>query len=207
MNDSCELNRAGLRVAPTAVPLPRQPAPATCRELVLAGGCFWCTEAVFAALDGVLAVESGYVGDTAASAEYRRVCSGATNHAEAIRLQFDPERLSAGKLLQIFFAIAHDPTQLDRQGHDRGRQYRSAVFYHDEAERAYVAGYIAELNAAEVFTAPIVTTLEPLAAFYRAEEYHQQYAARNPVQPYIQAVAQPKLEKLQHYFAEHLREG
>ncbi|HEX4909274.1 MAG TPA: peptide-methionine (S)-S-oxide reductase MsrA [Permianibacter sp.] len=203
-NPVCELP-GGLRVPPSAVPLPQQPAPAGLDELVLAGGCFWCTEAVFAALAGVQSVESGYVGGSADTAEYRRVCAGDTGHAEAIRLRFVPEVISAGTLLQIFFAVAHDPTQKDRQGHDRGRQYRSAVFYHHDAERQYVADYIEALNQAAVFAAPIATTLEPLTTFYRAEEYHQRYALRNPWQPYIQAVAVPKMEKLRDYFAAQLK--
>jgi len=191
-----------LRVAPDAVPMPAQTAPAGCTELVLAGGCFWCTEAVFATLDGVRSVESGYAGGSADTANYERVCRGDTEHAEAIRIRFDPGRVEAGKLLQLFFAVAHDPTQKDRQGHDRGRQYRSAVFWHDVAERDYVAAYIEQLNRAGVFNAPIVTTLEPLPMFYPAEAYHQSFAARNPAQPYVQAVALPKLEKLQHYFGD-----
>lgn len=203
-NAVCDLP-GGLRVAPAAVPLPQQPAPAGLNELVLAGGCFWCTEAVFAALAGVQSVESGYVGGSAETADYKRVCSGDTGHAEAIRLRFAPAEISAGQLLQIFFSVAHDPTQKDRQGHDRGRQYRSAVFFHDEPERQYVADYIEALNRAGVFAAPIATTLEPLTTFYCAEEYHQRYALRNPWQPYIQAVAVPKMEKLRDYFSAQLK--
>lgn len=204
MNAVCDLP-GGLRVAPAAVPLPQQAAPAGLDELVLAGGCFWCTEAVFAAVVGVQSVESGYVGGSAETADYKRVCAGDTEHAEAIRVRFAPDQTNAGKLLQIFFAVAHDPTQKDRQGHDRGRQYRSAIFFHNEAERQYLASYIEQLNQAAVYAAPLVTTLEPLTTFYRAEEYHQQYAARNPWQPYIQGVAVPKLEKLRDYFADQLK--
>ncbi|NQD36712.1 peptide-methionine (S)-S-oxide reductase MsrA [Permianibacter sp. IMCC34836] len=203
MSEACAIPGQGLRVAPNAVPLPESappPAGATA-ELILAGGCFWCTEAVFAALKGVHSVESGYVGGSAESADYRRVCNGDTGHAEAIRIQFDGQQISAGELLKIFFAVAHDPTQKDRQGHDRGTQYRSAVFVHDAAEREFVERYIRQLDQAGIFTGPIATTVEPLTTFYRAEAYHQQYAARNPWQPYIQAVAVPKMEKLQHYFA------
>lgn len=196
---------SALTVAPTAVPLPTMAAPAGLQELVLAGGCFWCTEAVFAAVAGVRSVESGYAGGAAETANYERVCRGDTGHAEVIRVQFDPAVVDAGVLLQLFFAIAHDPTQKDRQGHDRGSQYRSAVFYHDESERRYVADYLAELTAAKLFSAPIVTTLEPLTAFYPAEPYHRQYAARNPWQPYIQAVAVPKMEKLRDHFAAQLK--
>lgn len=197
---------SALMAEPTAVPLPAVAAPAGLQELVLAGGCFWCTEAVFAAVAGVRTVESGYAGGSAETANYERVCRGDTGHAEVIRLRFDPAVVDAGVLLQLFFAIAHDPTQKDRQGHDRGSQYRSAVFYHDENERRYVADYLQQLSDAAVFSAPIVTTLEPLTAFYPAEPYHRRYAARNPLQPYIQAVAQPKLDKLQQHFAERLAE-
>jgi peptide-methionine (S)-S-oxide reductase len=205
MVEQCAIPGAGLRVAPAQLPLPAESAPTGLSELVLAGGCFWCTEAVFAALDGVLAVESGYVGGTAETADYQAVCRGDTDHAEAICLRFDPAQIDAGKLLQVFFAVAHDPTQKDRQGHDRGRQYRSAIFYHDDAEHQYLQRYLQQLERAAVFAGPVATTLEPLTRFYRAEAYHQQYAARNPWQPYIQAVAVPKLEKLQQYFADVIR--
>lgn len=196
---------SALTVAPTAVPLPAAAAPAGMQEWVLAGGCFWCTEAVFAAVAGVRSVESGYAGGRADTAHYEQVCRGDTGHAEVIRVRFDPAVVDAGVLLQLFFAIAHDPTQKDRQGHDRGSQYRSAVFYHDETERRYVADYLAQLSAAAVFSAPIVTTLEPLSAFYPAEPYHRNYAARNPLQPYIQAVALPKMEKLRDNFPAQLK--
>lgn len=207
MNEICSVPGAGLRVSPNAVPLPNQPAPTGLTELVMAGGCFWCTEAVFAAIDGVQMVQSGYVGGTANTANYDSVCTGSSGHAEAIRLRFDPARVNAGRLLQLFFAVAHDPTQKDRQGNDRGRQYRSALFYHDEPERHYLASYVQQLDAAGCFTAAIATTLEPLTEFYLAEQYHQQYAARNPGQPYIRAVAQPKLAKLQQYFSEAIKPG
>lgn len=198
--------QSALQVAPTALPLPAVSAPAGLHELVLAGGCFWCTEAVFAAIAGVQAVESGYAGGAAETAQYEKVCRGDTGHAEVIRLRFDPALVDAGVLLQVFFAVAHDPTQKDRQGHDRGSQYRSAVFYHDERERRYVADYLEQLRAAAVFAAPIVTTLEPLTAFYPAEPYHRHYAARNPQQAYVQAVALPKLAKLQQHFPEQLQD-
>lgn len=175
------------------------------RRLVLAGGCFWCTEAVYRQLDGVLEVEAGYAGGTAASADYDSVCSGTTDHAEAIRIEYDSGHIGPATLLKVFFGIAHDPTQLNRQGNDRGRQYRSAVFYQDETERRLVADYITQLEAQSVFKAPIVTTLEPLEAFYPAEGYHQNYAASHPDQPYIAAVAQPKVAKVQHYFKHRLK--
>lgn len=172
---------------------------------VFAAGCFWCVEAVFERLDGVLDVISGYAGGTADTANYEAVCSGRTNHAEVVKIDFDPARIRYGQLLKVLFSVAHDPTQLDRQGNDRGRQYRSAIFYGSEAERDVAAAYIAQLEAARVFTRPIVTVLNPLETFYRAETYHQDYAVRNPGQPYIAGVALPKVDKLEHYFGNLLR--
>jgi peptide-methionine (S)-S-oxide reductase len=178
------------------------PAPAS---IVLAGGCFWCTEAVFLPLDGVLGVRSGYAGGTAATANYQAVCSGSTDHAEVIEVRYDPARISLGRILQVFFAVAHDPTQLNRQGHDMGRQYRSAIFYRTSEQRRVAEAYIAQLNAARVFDSPIVTTLEPLEAFHEAEGYHQNYAARNPGQPYIVFSTVPKIAKLRDSFAPLLK--
>ncbi|ULQ46713.1 peptide-methionine (S)-S-oxide reductase MsrA [Flagellatimonas centrodinii] len=175
------------------------------QSLVLGGGCFWCTEAVYLAIAGVKSVVSGYAGGTAATANYDAVCSGATDHAEVIRITFDASQIRLGELLKVFFAVAHDPTTLNRQGNDRGRQYRSAVFYADEAQRNVAADYIQVLDAAGAFPAPIVTTLEPLTTFYPAEAYHQDYAARNPGQPYVQFAALPKVEKLGLYFPQRLK--
>ena len=174
---------------------------------VLAGGCFWCTEAVFKELDGVLEVMPGYAGGTAETADYETVCSGATDHAEAIRIRFDPARISFGQLLKVFFSVAHDPTQLDRQGNDQGRQYRSAIFYADTAQKEVAEAYIRQLDEAGVFAAPIVTRLEPLEGFYEAEDYHQDYAARNPWQPYVAYAAAPKVAKLRYQFGERLKRG
>ena len=171
----------------------------------LAGGCFWCVEAVFRELQGVISVRSGYAGDTAATANYRTVCSGRTNHAEAIEIRYDASRTTFGQLLKIYFSVAHDPTQLDRQGNDTGRQYRSAIFYSDDEQKRVAESYIRQLNDAQVFHDPIVTTLEPLDTFYVAEEYHQDYAARNPNQSYIVYVAQPKVDKLRENFADQLK--
>src|SRR5438270_5143230 len=176
------------------------------KMVVLAGGCFWCVEAVFNQLRGVISVHSGYAGDTAATANYRAVCSGRTNHAEAIEVRYDASQTTFGQLLKIHFSVAHDPTQLNRQGNDHGRQYRSAIFYADEEQKRISEAYIRQLNEARVFTDPIVTTLEPLESFYPAEEYHQDYAARNPNQPYIVYVAQPKVNKLRENFAEKLKQ-
>lgn len=175
------------------------------QSLVLAGGCFWCTEAVYRQLVGVLNVTSGYAGGGADTANYQAVCSGITDHAEAIRIEYDSNIIGPGTLLKVFFGIAHDPTQQDRQGHDVGRQYRSAVFYQDEAEHELVTDYIHLLQDKGVLRAPIVTCLEPLTEFYPAEHVHQNYAAANPNQPYIAAVAQPKVAKVQHYFKHRLK--
>jgi peptide-methionine (S)-S-oxide reductase len=180
------------------------PTP-TEKIVVLAGGCFWCVEALFNQLRGVISVRSGYAGDTSATANYRAVCSGRTNHAEAIEIRYDASQTTLGQLLKIHFSVAHDPTQLDRQGNDMGRQYRSAIFYSDEEQKRISEAYIEQLNEAHVFHEPIVTTLEPLTEFYVAEDYHQDYAARNPQQPYIAYVAQPKVEKLQKNFADRLK--
>ena len=180
------------------------PAPAS---IVLGGGCFWCTEAVFLSLDGVLSVRSGYAGGTAATANYQAVCSGSTDHAEVIEVAYDPARITLGRILQVFFDVAHDPTQLNRQGHDMGRQYRSAIFYRTPEQRRVAEAYIAQLNRAHAFESPIVTTLEPLEAFFEAEGYHQNYAARNPGQPYIQFSTVPKMAKLRDSFAPLLKAG
>jgi len=172
---------------------------------VLAGGCFWCVEAVYKQLDGVTAVTSGYAGGTAESADYRTVSSGRTEHAEAVEVRFGPERVSYGQLLKVFFSIAHDPTTEDRQGPDVGKQYRSAIFYANEEQRRVADAYIAQLNAAKVFDAPIVTEVVPLDRFYEAEEYHQDYAERNPLQPYILFNARPKVEKVRKYLADRVK--
>jgi len=175
------------------------------KTAVLAGGCFWCVEAVFRELRGVTSVRNGYAGDTAATANYRTVCSGRTNHAEAIEIRYDASQTTFGQLLKIHFSVAHDPTQLDRQGNDFGRQYRSTIFYADDEQKRIAEAYIRQLNEARVFNDPIATTLEKLDAFYVAEDYHQDYAARNPDQPYIVYVAQPKVEKLRENFGDRLK--
>src|SRR5438876_11099085 len=137
---------------------------------VLAGGCFWCVEAVFKQLRGVISVRNGYAGDSAATANYRAVCSGRTNHAEAIEVVYDASQTTFGQLLKIHFSVAHDPTHLNRQGNDQGRQYRSAIFVADDEQRRVAEAYIRQLNEAKVFTSPIVTTIEPLEGFYVAED-------------------------------------
>lgn len=203
----CEIPGQGLRVPPSAVPDPADDVPADDDrgEAVLAGGCFWCTEAVYRQLAGVLGVVPGYAGGDAATANYEAVCSGRTAHAEAIRITYDPERLSYGQLLKVFMSVAHDPTQRNRQGNDIGPQYRSALFPLDEAQARVARAYLEQLAAAGVYAAPIATTIEPLPAFYEAERYHHDYAARNPGQPYIRAVSMPKVEKLAKAFPGKLR--
>jgi peptide-methionine (S)-S-oxide reductase len=196
-----------LRISPEEFPDPAIDATASATEqiAVLAGGCFWCVEVVYAEVDGVLSVTSGYAGGTAETADYQTVCSGMTDHAEAVQGRFDPSRISYGQILKLFFSIAHDPTQLNRQGADVGSQYRSEIFYVDEEQKRIAEAYIEQLNQAGVFTGPIVTRLQPLEAFYEAEDYHQGYAARNPAQPYIAAVAMPKVQKLRKHFRERLK--
>ncbi len=196
-----------LAIHPDRFPDPVEDVPTDqdAGRAVLAGGCFWCVEAVYQPLDGVQSVVSGYAGGDAASANYEAVCSGRTGHAEVVEVRYDPRRISFGALLKLFFAGAHDPTQKDRQGNDRGPQYRSAIFPVDEAQRKVAEDYIQQLNNAGAFTAPIVTTLEPGRPFHPAEDYHQDFARRNPNQPYITHVAKPKLEKLHAAFPEMLK--
>ncbi|GGQ92579.1 peptide-methionine (S)-S-oxide reductase MsrA [Deinococcus ruber] len=174
------------------------------QTVIVAGGCFWCTEAVFLDLKGVQKVESGYIGGTVPSPTYEQVCTGRTGHAEAIRVTFDPALVSRRDLLGIFFAT-HDPTQLNRQGHDVGTQYRSAVFYQSEEEKQEAQSLIDELSRDQVFDAPIVTTLEPATTFYSAEAYHQNYYAQNKLQPYCMAVITPKVSKFRKQFSDRLR--
>ena len=181
--------------------------PGQIRSVVLGGGCFWCTEAVFAKLDGVQSVISGYSGGTAETADYKTVCSGMTDHAEVIAVNYDPAIITYGQLLKVFFAVAHDPTHLNRQGNDIGRQYRSVIFFASDDERRVAEAYMGQLTAAKVFPAPIVTTLEPLEQFFEAEGYHQDFVARNPSQPYVAAVALPKVKKLQKAFADKLKKA
>lgn len=189
----------GLRIDPWSFPDPETAEQTTgggSRSIVLAGGCFWCVEACYRDLKGVLAVRPGYAGDAEALADYRTVCSGATNHAEVVEVVYDPATLALGQILKIFFSIAHDPTQVDRQGNDVGRQYRSAIFTSDPEQRRVVEAYMAQIERARAFDAPLATEILPLERFFPAEEYHHDYAARNPQQPYIRAVSDPKVKKL-----------
>ena len=176
------------------------------RTIVLGGGCFWCTEAVYTQIDGVQSVRPGYAGDTKETADYETVCTGRTNHAEVIEVAYDPAKLALGQILKIFFSIAHDPTQKDRQGADVGRQYRSVIFHSNDQQRRIAQAYIEQLTKAKAFDAPIVTELTPLEAFYEAEQYHHDYAARNPNQPYIRGVSDPKVAKLKKVHAGMLKQ-
>ncbi len=171
---------------------------------VFGGGCFWCTEAVFDELHGVVSVMPGYAGGRVKNPTYEQVCGGDTGHAEVIRIEFDPSEIGFKDLLTVFFAT-HDPTTLNRQGNDVGTQYRSAVLYADEAQRKEAEAFINELNAAKTFSKPVVTTLEPLGQFYEAEDYHRKYFAKNPYQPYCQVMIPPKLKKLHKQFADLLK--
>lgn len=182
---------------------PEQPAN---RQIVLGGGCFWCVEAVYEQLDGILDVESGYAGGKKETANYRAVTTGATGHAEVVRITYDPSRITYGTILKVFFTTAHDPTTLNRQGADVGTQYRSSIFYDNDEQKQIAKDYIKQLNDAKVFRDPIVTTLEPLDAFYVAETYHQDYAAQNPLQPYIQGVSTPKVVKTRKVYPELLKD-
>lgn len=164
-----------------------------------AGGCFWCTEAVYAELKGVKSVTSGYIGGAVPNPTYKDVCTGQTGHAEAIEITYDPAVVSFQKLLEVFFAT-HDPTTLNRQGADVGTQYRSGIFYHDDEQQRIAQEVIVKLNQARVFPGPIVTEVTKESVFYPAEDYHQDYFAKNPYQPYCQAAAAPKVAKVRKVF-------
>lgn len=170
----------------------------------LGGGCFWCLEAAFLQLAGVASVVSGYAGGPTANPDYRSVCSGTTGHAEVVQVRFDPAVIDYRTLLTAFFAI-HDPTTLDRQGNDIGTQYRSVIFTHSDDQEKTARALIAELDAANIWPAPIVTAVSPAPTFWRAEDYHQNYYANNPLQGYCQAVVAPKAAKLRKVFAGRLK--
>jgi len=167
---------------------------------VFAGGCFWCTEAVFEQFAGVKKVVSGYAGGTRETAHYKTVSAGQTDHAESIQITFDPSKISYGQLLKIFFSVAHDPTQLNRQGPDYGKQYRSAIFYANADQKRVAEAYIQQLTDAKVFSKPIVTQVVELKGFYPAEDYHQDFVANNPSNPYVMANAVPKIQKTRKAF-------
>jgi peptide-methionine (S)-S-oxide reductase len=170
----------------------------------LGGGCFWCLEAVFEQLNGVIGVESGYSGGDAPNPTYQQVCTGSTGHAEVVQATFDPAVVSFREVLEVFFAI-HDPTTKNRQGADVGTQYRSVIFFHSPEQKQVAEGLMAELSAAGIWAGPIVTEIAPFEAFYKAEDYHQEYFRNNPGQPYCQAVVGPKVAKFRKHFANKLR--
>lgn len=190
--------------AAIAIPEPAVDAPLATdtgeQTAVIAGGCFWGIEAVFEHVEGVTNVASGYAGGNAATANYKMVSTGRTGHAEAVRITYDPSRVSYGQLLEVFFAVAHDPTQLNRQGPDTGTHYRSAIFYSNADQQRVARAYINQLNQAKVFGQPIVTQVVALDTFYQAEAYHQDYAVHHPDQPYIVIHDLPKVANLRERF-------
>jgi len=193
------MQRALAHSDPVALPDPKADLPAAAKGdqvAVFAGGCFWGVEAVFEHVKGVKAASSGYAGGTAATATYAQVSEGGTAHAEAVKVIYDPAKVSYGQLLKVFFSVAHDPTQKNRQGPDTGPQYRSAIFYGNDAQKAVALAYVRQLDAAKVFPAPIVTQVVPLQAFHPAEAYHQDYARLHPDSPYIVYNDAPKVVAL-----------
>jgi len=177
------------------------------REITtLAGGCFWCLEAVYDEMEGVLSVESGYMGGHQPNPSYHDVCTGRTGHAEVVQITFDPDVVTFRDILEVFFAI-HDPTTPNRQGNDAGTQYRSAIFYHSEEQRATAVQVIGELTAAKAFHDPIVTEITAASPFYIAEDYHQEYFANNSRQPYCSYVVAPKVQKFRHKFAKKVKQA
>jgi peptide-methionine (S)-S-oxide reductase len=191
-----------------AIPAPALDAPAAggLQRIVLAGGCFWGVQAVYQHTKGVTTAVSGYAGGDKQTAHYEMVGSGRTGHAESVAVTFDPRQISYGKILQIYFSVAHNPTELNRQGPDAGKQYRSAIFYADEEQKRIANAYIAELDKAHLFPHPIVTQLEPLHGFYPAEDYHQDFAVLHPSYPYIVFNDLPKVDNLKRLFAADYRD-
>jgi peptide-methionine (S)-S-oxide reductase len=197
---------AALNAAPVT-PVTRVPPVATGEQIaVFAGGCFWGVEAVFEHVKGVSRVTSGYAGGSVASPSYEDVSSGSTGHAESVQVVFDPAQISYGTLMQIFFSVAHDPTQLNRQGPDDGTQYRSAIFYVSEDQKREAEAYVAQLTKAKTFPRPIVTQIAPLPRFYPAEDYHQDFAEKHPMHPYILINDRPKVIALKRQFPQLYRE-
>jgi peptide-methionine (S)-S-oxide reductase len=192
---------------PIPPPALDEPAsPQTMSEIaILAGGCFWGMQGVFQHVAGVTSAVSGYAGGAADTAHYKMVSTGTTGHAESVRITFDPRRISYGRILQIYFSVAHDPTELDRQGPDVGTQYRSAIFPFSEEQTRVAKAYIAQLDQAKMFDALVVTTIEPSRGFYPAEDYHQDFVVHNPRYPYVVLNDVPKIETLKHLFPDLYR--
>jgi peptide-methionine (S)-S-oxide reductase len=192
-----------------AVDAPKEsskPAAPGLQTVVLAGGCFWGVQAVFQHVKGVTQAVSGYAGGSKETAIYEVVTSGRTGHAESVQVTYDPRQITYGRILQIYFSVAHDPTQLNRQGPDTGTQYRSAIFYRDDSQKSIAQAYVTQLDKAGVFKRPIVTQINQLTEFYPAEAYHQDYATLHPTSPYIAYNDLPKVENLQHVFADIYRD-
>jgi peptide-methionine (S)-S-oxide reductase len=198
---ACNAAASVTRIPDPAVDIPLATAKGQ-QVAVLAGGCFWGVEAVFEHLKGVSDVKSGYAGGAARTANYEKVSMGNTGHAESVRIVYDPSQISYGQLLKVFFSVAHDPTELNRQGPDTGTQYRSAIFYANDDQKRIAQAYIEQLNKAKVFSADIVTQVAPLDAFHDAEDYHQNYLEHHPDQPYIVINDIPKVENLKKEFPE-----
>ena len=202
----------GLGAAETAIEIP---APAldpgdksgSLKTAILAGGCFWGVQGVFQHTEGVVEAVSGYAGGSVVDPTYRQVTTGSTGHAEAVAIRYDPEKISYGKILQIFFSVVHDPTQLNGQGPDRGTQYRSAIYVTGDEQKRTAEAYVEQLDAAGVYTSPIVTEIAPLKAFYPAEDYHQDYATLHPNQPYIVYNDLPKIENMKTMFPDLWRDN
>ncbi|MFZ1529149.1 MAG: peptide-methionine (S)-S-oxide reductase MsrA [Ferruginibacter sp.] len=179
--------------------------PANTLVATFGNGCFWCTEAIFQQLEGVIKVESGYSGGQVDNPTYKQVCTGTTGHAECLQIIYDSTKISFDELLEVFWKT-HDPTTLNRQGADEGTQYRSVIFYHDERQKELALKYKSELDKSGAYDAPIVTTLEPFTVFYKAEDYHQNYFNENGQQPYCRFVIQPKIEKFRKVFKDKLKQ-
>ncbi|HMD18929.1 MAG TPA: peptide-methionine (S)-S-oxide reductase MsrA [Alloacidobacterium sp.] len=203
---SLPLAHAQEAVRTTPIPAAQNDAPLAAKHgkatAVFAGGCFWGTQAVFERVKGVIDTTAGYSGGSAATAHYSDVTTETTGHAESVRVVYDPSKITYGQLLRIFFSVAHDPTQLNRQGNDVGPSYRSVIFYGDEEQHRIADAYIKQLDAAHVYSRPIVTQVVPLKAFYAGEDYHQDYALKNPDNPYIEVCDRPKIAALKQQFPE-----
>lgn len=201
---------AGFTLSAASLPGPAVDEPHSGQNTetaVLAGGCFWGVEAVFDAVKGVSDAVAGYAGGSKADAQYEIVSNGTTGHAESVEITFDPSQISYGKLLEIYFSVAHDPTELNAQGPDVGMQYRSEIFYTTEEQKKIAEAYIEQLDAAKIFRGPIVTRVAPLQAFYRAEEYHQDFVAHHRQEPYVMFYDLPKLAKLRRQFPDLVKNG
>lgn len=195
-----------LKAASPMIPPPKTDVPlaqhSTKETAVFAGGCFWGVQSVFQRVKGVIKTTAGYAGGTKETATYKQVITERTDHAESVEVVFDPSRITYGQLLRIYFSVAHDPTQLNRQGPDVGKSYRSEIFYTSEEQQKLAKAYIAQLDQEKVFPKPIVTLVSPLKGFYRAEDYHQDYAYHNPDNPYIQVCDIPKIKALKEQYPE-----